>query len=168
MRSIRSGCSCANCHRNMQGNPSKYQRGFSLITAIFLLVVVVSLGALMMTFWSVQQQSSALDVLGARAQQASKAGIEWGAYQITHGAAGAFADPCKNATSSVPYTSSVSLADTSLSAYSLVVSCYATPHSEVGASVTAYSLTATASGIEGASPGSADYVERVTKAAIWQ
>ena len=139
------------------------QTGFSLITAIFLLVVLVSLGTLMMTFWAAQQQSSALDVLGMRAYQASKAGIEWGTYQIT--TSQVFASDCKtNGAASSP----VSLLNTPLSAYSLLVSCYATSHSESGVPVTAYSLTSAASGIAGASPGGADYVERVTKASIWQ
>jgi MSHA biogenesis protein MshP len=60
----------------------KFQRGLSLVTAIFLLVVMSSLAAVMMTFFSAQQQSSVLDMMGTRAYQAARAGIEWGAYQI--------------------------------------------------------------------------------------
>ena len=61
---------------------SKMQKGFSLITAIFLLVVLGGLGAVMMTFFSAQQQSSAQDVLGSRAYPAARAGIEWSVVQM--------------------------------------------------------------------------------------
>lgn len=54
--------------------------GFSLITAIFLLVVLSALGAATLTIFTVHQSSSALDVQGARAYQAARAGIEWGLY----------------------------------------------------------------------------------------
>src|SRR5450756_976018 len=61
------------------------QRGFSLISAIFLLVVIAALGTFAVTLSTTQQQSAALDVLGSRAYQASRAGIEWGAYQALQG-----------------------------------------------------------------------------------
>ena len=50
------------------------QRGFSLISAIFLLVVIAALGTFAVTLSTSQQQSAALDVLGSRAYQAARAG----------------------------------------------------------------------------------------------
>lgn len=64
----------------------RVQRGFALATAIFLLVVLAALGAAMLTFSSTQHAGSAMDVQGARALQAARAGIEWGAYQALRGA----------------------------------------------------------------------------------
>lgn len=61
----------------------KHQPGFSLVSAIFLLVVIAALGLFTVTISTTQQQSSAMDVLGARAYQAAKAGIEWSIYRIT-------------------------------------------------------------------------------------
>lgn len=58
------------------------QRGFSLVSAIFLLVVLAGLGAAMVTFSSSQNQAQALDVMGSRGYQAAQAGIEWAAYNI--------------------------------------------------------------------------------------
>jgi MSHA biogenesis protein MshP len=55
--------------------------GFSLITAIFLLVVLSGLAGVVMNLTISQTQSSALDVMGVRAYQAARAGIEWGLYQ---------------------------------------------------------------------------------------
>ena len=61
-------------------NPN-YERGFSIAAAIFLLVVLAALAAFMVTVGGLQQTSSALDVQGARAYQAARAGIEWGVYR---------------------------------------------------------------------------------------
>lgn len=55
--------------------------GVGLVTAIFLLVVLAGLGVAMVTIFNAQQQSSSLDVQGARAYQAARAGIEWGLFQ---------------------------------------------------------------------------------------
>lgn len=138
------------------------QRGFSLITAIFLLVVLAGLGAAMVTFSTVQHQSSALDVLGSRAYQASRAGIEWAAFEIVQSGvaappsgAGGFAALCQAASAS----SSVNLAGT-LSAFSVSVSCNASSAVENTATVWMYGITSTASGVAGATVGSPGYVER--------
>lgn len=64
----------------MRGNHT--QCGFSLVTAIFLLVVLAGLGAAMVTFSTAQNQGQTMDVLGSRAYQAAQAGIEWAAYKI--------------------------------------------------------------------------------------
>ena len=64
----------------MKGNT--IQRGFSLVSAIFLLVALAALGAAMVTFSTVQNQSQAMDAMGSRAYEAANAGIEWAAYNI--------------------------------------------------------------------------------------
>ena len=56
-------------------------RGFGIVTAVFLLVVLAGLGAAMVNLSTVQHTASALDVQGARAYQAARAGIEWGLYR---------------------------------------------------------------------------------------
>jgi MSHA biogenesis protein MshP len=61
------------------------QRGFGVISAIFLLVVLSALGAAMVRLSAVQHTGSALDVQGTRAYQAARAGIEWGLYQALIG-----------------------------------------------------------------------------------
>ena len=58
------------------------QKGFSLVAAIFLLVVLALLGALIASVTGMQQSSGQLDLLGVRAYQAARAGMEWGAYQV--------------------------------------------------------------------------------------
>jgi MSHA biogenesis protein MshP len=71
-------------------------KGFSLISAIFLIVVLAGLGVAMMFISTMQHQSSALDVQGVRAYQAARAGIEWGLYQrlrVTNSACSGAAAP---------------------------------------------------------------------------
>jgi MSHA biogenesis protein MshP len=58
------------------------QRGFSLVAAIFLLVVLALLGALIASVTGMQQASGQLDLLGVRAYQSARAGLEWGASQV--------------------------------------------------------------------------------------
>lgn len=56
-------------------------RGVGLVTAIFLLVVIAGLAVAMVTIFTAQQASSALDLQGARAYQAARAGLEWGIFK---------------------------------------------------------------------------------------
>jgi MSHA biogenesis protein MshP len=57
-------------------------RGFAIVSAIFILVVLAALGAFIVNISTNQQIGSAIDVLGVRAYQAARAGIEWGLYQV--------------------------------------------------------------------------------------
>jgi MSHA biogenesis protein MshP len=57
------------------------QAGVGLVTAIFLLVVLAGLGVAMVSLFHAQQASSNLDLQGARAYQAARAGLEWGLFQ---------------------------------------------------------------------------------------
>lgn len=64
------------------GVASRGQRGFTMVSAIFLLVVLVSLGAFIVNVSTTQSITSAQDVQGSRAYQAARAGVEWGLYQV--------------------------------------------------------------------------------------
>lgn len=57
-------------------------RGFAIVSAIFILVVLAALGAFILTVFGHQQVGSALDVQGVRAYAAARAGIEWGLYRV--------------------------------------------------------------------------------------
>jgi MSHA biogenesis protein MshP len=56
-------------------------RGVSLVTAVFLLVVMAGLAAAMVRISLVQQSGTATDMLGMQAYQAARSGLEWGIYQ---------------------------------------------------------------------------------------
>jgi MSHA biogenesis protein MshP len=55
--------------------------GVGLVTAIFLLVVLSGLGVAMVSLYTTQQAGADLDLAGARAYQAARAGIEFGLFQ---------------------------------------------------------------------------------------
>lgn len=59
------------------------QAGVSLVTAIFLLVVLSALGAAIVSLSAGQQVSSALDLTGTRAYEAARSGVEVGLFQNT-------------------------------------------------------------------------------------
>jgi len=65
-----------------QAIPAKRRKsaGVGIVTAIFLLVVLAGLGVALVTIFTAQQQAILLDEQGVRAQQAARAGIEWGLY----------------------------------------------------------------------------------------
>lgn len=61
-------------------------RGFGVIAAIVLLVVLSALAAAIVRFGSVAQVSAAQGVTAARVSAAARAGTEWGLYQAFKGA----------------------------------------------------------------------------------
>lgn len=109
-------------------------RGFALPAAIFLLVVLALLGAFVIRIVGMQQQGSRLDVEGARAYQAARAGIEWGLFRVLSPAATA---PCPFATSNQAF-------GTGFEAYTVTVTCSSSAVTEGGTATTLYSLVATA------------------------
>jgi len=118
-------------------------RGFSLVAAIFLLVILSSLGAFVVTISTTQSHASALDVLGARAYQAARAGIEWGAYQQlalqrSHAPTYAVCAPEFSSNGTFGFAGSAE----TLSGFSVTVSCTAFGDSNGGPTV--YELVSTA------------------------
>ncbi len=144
----------------MSGAKNK-QSGFSLVSAIFLLVVLAALGAGMVTFSTAQNRNLALDIQGSRAYQAAQAGVEWAAYNIAAnpgvggatnfnpGTATALGGNLSDFTVAVAYAASGVPADTSEGP------------DVVGGVVWSYNITSTATlGL----PGTAEYIERVVTA----
>lgn len=132
------------------------QEGFSLVSAIFLLVVIAALGTFAVTLSTTQQQSAALDVMGARAYQAARAGIEWGAYQVLRSGGG-----CGVAAQTLP----VGTLPGTLSGFDVDVVCTSSTASEAAATVTMYQLTSTAQQGTVATP---NYVQRQMSVTIAQ
>lgn len=128
----------------------RLQRGFTMLTAIFLLVILAVLGAALITVSGQQQMGSAMDVLGARAYQAAKAGIEWGAFQSLRN------------NSCVAAPTNLTFAGTTLSDFTTAVQCNRSTASESGATVTIDQIIATACN-QAACPSAAppaNYIER--------
>ncbi|MDJ0778487.1 MAG: pilus assembly protein MshP [Gammaproteobacteria bacterium] len=122
------------------------QAGFSLVTAIFLLVVVAVLVVYMTNLRVVQQTTLVYGVQGARALQAARSGIEWGIQRAIVGS---------NCAGSTTFSPTVPPLDT----FSIEVRCQSSQHTEgpPAATITTYRLESIASS---GSYGSLDYVQR--------
>ena len=95
--------------------PVASQRGFSLIAAIFLIVVLAALGAFVVRIAMTQQQTVNLSILEAQALAAANSGIEYGAYQALK------AGQCANPTT-------LAMAGAGLAGFTVTVACVASPH----------------------------------------
>lgn len=137
----------------------KSQRGFSIVSAIFLLVVLSFLGVAMTTLSTTQNQSSAMDVMGSRANQAARAGIEWAAYFVSQSPA---SSPIAWAgcVAGTPVTVAADLAQFS----PVTVDCSAVSSVEGATTIWMYDVTATAK--TGGVAGNPDYIERVISAKL--
>ncbi len=61
---------------------SRYrQAGFSLVSAVFLLVVLAGLGVYAVRLNTLQQQTVTAGMRGAQAYEAARTGVSWGAYR---------------------------------------------------------------------------------------
>ncbi len=135
--------------------------GIGLVTAIFLVVVLASLGAAMVAAFNTQHTAVALDVQGARAYQAARAGIEWGVYQQLRN------NSCA-ANSSFAMPAAYGAVASSLAGFTVTVSCRSVPGPGGAAALTRRVIRATAcnQAAGGACPNptqSLDYVQRVVE-----
>jgi len=131
----------------MKVPPQKISFGFSLVSVLFLLVVVTMLGGYMVNMTLSQQTGTALTLQSVRAWYAAKAGIEWTLFQI-NGGGGCPAIPTNFTVAG--FTVNVSRCDV-----------YAV--NEGGGSYNLYDVIATAS--RGA-VGDADHVQRTIRATL--
>lgn len=61
------------------------QRGFGIIAALVIIIVLGGLAILLVQTTSTQASSVVLDDRGVRAYWAARAGVEWGAWKMTQG-----------------------------------------------------------------------------------
>src|SRR5688572_25210551 len=69
-----------------KAHSQREQRGFLVIAAVFLLVVLAGLVVYLTTVSTTSQAASAADLNSSRAYQAARAGVEWGAFQVLQAA----------------------------------------------------------------------------------
>lgn len=130
--------------------PRSLNRGFAMVSAIFLMVVLALLGAMMVTMSNSQQVAAVRDTAGTRAYYAARAGIEWGAFQaLQNGVCSTGALPGAVAATG----------------FSVQVACSRSlpPYDEGGTTVTIFQITATATT---GTLGQHDYAERQLQATL--
>jgi MSHA biogenesis protein MshP len=118
-------------------------RGFALIPALFLIVVLGALGVVAIRVGVGQQQAVIMTLEEARALAAAQSGIEWGAYQTVSGACAA--------------STTLNLTEAALNGFTVIVTCTATTFANGAATSTSYVLKSTATTGTYGQPG---YVHR--------
>ncbi len=127
------------------------QRGFSLVTAIFLLVVLASLLAYMVSLAVVQHSGLAMAVQGARAMQAARSGLDYAAFR-------ALQSGICPASETLHFASD----EQALKAFRVTLECNGSTHVEAGTTLRFYRISAFAEAGSYANGGMAnpDYVSR--------
>jgi MSHA biogenesis protein MshP len=128
-------------HRQAAQPPA---RGFALVPALFLMVVLGLLAVIAVRVGVGQQQTVTMALIEARALAAARAGIEWGAYRALNGSCAA--------------STTLGLTEAALNGFSVIVSCASTSYTTGTSSSHAYVIGATATSGNYGQPG---YVRRV-------
>lgn len=132
-------------------NRASSQRGFALVTSVFLITMLFLLSAYMVGFRVQQDAGVALDTLGTRAYAAARSGVEWGAYNSLRN------NTCAASTA-------LGFGGT-LSAFTATVTCTSAAFNEAGVTVNTDTIVAnacnqpTGGNCPNNAPG-ANYVER--------
>ena len=132
-------------------------RGFSLITSIFLLVVVGLLMGYMVNLRVLQQSTVVMAIQGARAMQAARAGLEYAMFQALSGGCVSVGSPLD--------LSAVS----SFSGFTVTLTCTESEHEEGLGPFNVYTLTSVAEkGVFALTGNRAnpDYVSRRLRATV--
>ncbi len=132
------------------------QQGFSLISAIFLLVVIASLGTFAVTLSTTQNQSQAMDAMSARGFQAALAGVEWAAYNVQAASASAVWPGC--------VTGATVAVGGNLAPFTVTVNCSASSAVEGATTFWIYAVSSVAKTAGAA--GDPGYVEQLATARL--
>lgn len=103
------------------------QRGFSLVSALFLLVVLGALGGYMVSISGTQHFTTMHALQAAKAYHAARSGTEWGIASAV-------------GTGACPATTTLNGGD--LHGFAVQVSCTSTTHQEQGSNYNIYAITA--------------------------
>lgn len=122
------------------------QRGVSVITAIFLLLLMATLAAGMVSLVSSSHVNLAADIGGARAYQAARAGAEWGMFQLDPNAQFAVLPNCVNGSPPIP-------------GHTVNVACQSWDTTEGGRQVRIYRISSRATANGAKAPGIERQVE---------
>ncbi|WP_428623946.1 hypothetical protein [Sedimenticola sp.] len=143
---------------NRQCGLRQSQTGFSLVGAIFLVVVLAGMAVYIATIGSVQTATMSMALQGARAYQAAAAGSEWG----MHEALSNVVTTC-GAAPSTPTTTTFSLTFSGGLSFNVSVDCEYSIHQERSDIYNIYMITSTASS---GSFGQEGFVSRSIRVAI--
>jgi len=127
------------------------QAGFSIVMAIFILVVLSLLGGYMVKLSGVQHATSVFSIQGARAYQSARAGVGWAIARVSAGGV------CSDVTSASPLTF------TDINGFSVSLACSSQSFSEGTDNPVIYKITALS---EFGVYSSANYISRRIEVSI--
>ncbi|MCK4742573.1 MAG: type II secretion system protein [Sulfuriflexus sp.] len=137
------------------------QKGFTLVAAIFLLIILASLGAYMVTIGGTARATSTAALQGARAYQAARAGINWSVFFINGIPKDTARDNCDDIIEANSFTLNVA----GFNNFTVSTSCKYTTHDQQGTdNITVYTIMSTAT--TGGSYGDPDFIQRRITATI--
>lgn len=120
-------------------------RGFTLVSLVFLLVILAFLGVIILTLSGTQHYTTLMSLRGAQAYHASRSGIEWGVHRAIEQSSCVGSD---NFNLTGPGFDGV---------FTVTVTCSSSAHTEAPSSYTVYTIESFAfSGTY----GDRDYVSR--------
>lgn len=119
-------------------------RGFALVPALFLVVVLSALAVVAVRVGNGQQHAVIMGLQQTRALAAARAGIEWGAYRALHGSCAA--------------GTTLNLTESAANGFTVVVTCAATSFPNGSTTSNSYVIRATATA---GTYGQPSYVRRV-------
>jgi len=130
----------------------KHERGFALVAAVFIVVVLAILGIMMVTIGGMQRATVSAAAQGTRAYHAARSGIEWGIFQALNNRV-----PTCGATPSTPTTNTFGLGVAGLDGFAVTVVCSYTDHRERSDDYFVFVISSTATS---GTFGNTDYVSR--------
>lgn len=135
----------------MDFGSARRQCGFSIVAAIFLIVVLALLGVFIVTIGAVQRSTTVFAGQGARAYHAARSGSQWGVRQALNTPLGTICGLSTVTTG--PFT----LTGAGLDTFQVTVACTYTEHTESGSAFEVFQINSTA---ESGTFGTLDYYSR--------
>lgn len=127
-------------------------RGFSLISVIFIIAMLALIGAYMVHFGTIQNQTTIFSMQGIRAYYAAKSALEWGSATVVNNCGGV---SCTTGCFTSPTT--LTFSSGGLNGFTASVTCSAATFTE-GNTYTLYTITATG---QSGTLGNSNYVMRM-------
>jgi len=118
-------------------NTQRRHKGFSLVSAVFLVVVVALIAGYALSIGSTEVSATSFALQGKRAEAAARSGLEWGIARILQDSA------CPAS------SSTLTPAGTGISRFTVTVSCSSVTVTEGATTYPVYSLDVTATTVTG-------------------
>lgn len=133
------------------------QAGFSLISAVFILVILATLAGYMVSLSGIQSSVPVGAIQGARAMNAARSGTEWASYLISN--APSAVQGCNNVNNAT-----LNFSVNGLNNFSVSIACSLSTHVEGGIG-NFHIITLVVTATHG-SFGTTDYIERVLRTSL--